>query len=177
MTAFMLEMVEKWDHSAFTLISFVMVAVIVLTHITRCKFLIFLVASTLYFLLFQFPDVANHVNLMIHCNMVMTVGIIYSYIHPRGLSTDNDYYEMIRPIMMMTLMLVYFLSGFHKLNSDFIHPEVSCVKRMLDNISVAMRSYFFGYDYSTYKKSFVFVYDDAGFICRIFLYLWNRNGP
>lgn len=143
-TAFFLEMVESWKYPGFTLASFLVVTLIIFPQITRSKFLIFLILSTAYFLLFRFPEVANHVNIIIFCNIVMIVGMIYSFIRHRDFTTDNDYFEMIRPMLRATLILVYFLAGFHKLNSDFLNPEVSCASGMLHAMVSMMKSYIFG---------------------------------
>ena len=131
MTAFLLEMVEKWEYPRFTLAFFVLITIIVFAKITRINFLIFLVLTTAYFLFFRFPEVANHVNLMIYCNFVMIFGMIYSFIRPRYFTSDHDYYDMLKPVLRISLILVYFLAGFHKLNGDFFNPEVSCAGAML----------------------------------------------
>lgn len=143
MTAFFLEMVEKWKFPGFTLVSFLLIPIFIFTKITRTKFLVFLVLTTAYFLLFHFPEVANHVNLFIFCNIVMIGGLIYSFAHPSNYVMD-DYFEIIRPVLRATLILVYVLSGFHKLNRDFLNPEVSCSRGMLEALLPIIKSRVFG---------------------------------
>src|SRR5919112_3463074 len=99
MTAFLLELTEGWEHPRFTLVFLLGVVIIVLTGITRITFLFFLTLSTAFFLFSDFPDVANHVNLIIFCNIVMIVAIVYSFVRYRDFATDDDYYEMIRPVL------------------------------------------------------------------------------
>ena len=126
MTAVILEMSEGWEDPGFTFF-FLLVAVgTVLTGVTRVKFLVFLILTTAYFLIFLFPEVANHVNLIIYCNTVVVLTMAYAYLRHRDSVTDDEYFEMIRPVLRVSLMLVYFLAGFHKLNEDYFNPEVSC---------------------------------------------------
>ena len=126
MTAVILEMSEGWEDPGFTFF-FLLVAVgKVLTGMTRVKFLGFLILTTAYFLIFLFPEVANHVNLIIYCNIVMVLTVAYAYLRHRDSVTDDEYFEMIRPVLRVSLILVYFLAGFHKLNEDYLNPEVSC---------------------------------------------------
>ncbi len=51
MTAFLLEMVEKWEYPGFTLLSFLIVTIIVFTRVTHIKLLFFLYDFTLLGLL------------------------------------------------------------------------------------------------------------------------------
>ncbi len=131
MTAVFLEMAEGWEDPVFTIVFLVVIGIIVLTRVTRIKFTFFLIFATAYFLIFSFPDVANHVNLILFCNIIMMVAMVHSFVRNRGFATDDDYFEMIRPVLRATLILVYFLAGFHKLNRDFFNPEVSCAGGML----------------------------------------------
>ncbi len=60
--------------------------------------------------------------------------MIYSFARYRSFTTDNDYFEMVRPVLRASLILVYCLSGFHKLNTDFLNPQVSCAGVMLSRV-------------------------------------------
>ena len=128
MTALFLELGERWTYPLFTLATLLLVMLVLWTGITRITFLIFLAVTTTHFLLVQFPDVANHVNVAISCNLVMMAGIIYSLVRLRDFPSDDDYFEMTRPLLQVTAILVYVLAGFHKLNADFFDPAVSCVR-------------------------------------------------
>jgi hypothetical protein len=92
----------------------------------------------------QFPDVANHVNVAIYCNLVMMIGIIYSLVRIRRFPTGDDYFVMMRPLLQTAAILVYFLAGFHKLNFDFVDPGVSCAADMLHSLSRMARSEILG---------------------------------
>src|SRR3712207_6733294 len=121
MTAYFVE-VDPAGHEAqgmqgqiFALVSVLVVATIIFTGVTRVKFLVFLVLATAVLLIDRFPDVPNHVNIMIYCNVLMIVAMIYSFARSQGSATDNDYYEMVRPALRASLILIYCLAGFHKL--------------------------------------------------------------
>ena len=133
MTAFLLEVFEKWQHPIYNIAFFILVISIIVTRVTLIKFLLFLILTTAYFLLLHFPEVANHVNFLIYCNIAMITVMVYSFIHHRNFG-DDDYFEMIQPLLQMALILVYFLAGFHKLNIDFFLPEVSCAGSMFNTL-------------------------------------------
>jgi hypothetical protein len=134
MAAVCLELAEKWTYPLFTLVTFLLAIGILSTRVTRFTFLIFLAVTTSHFLLVQFPDVANHVNIALYCNLFMMVGIVFSLIRIRDYPTDNEYFAMIRPLLQISTILVYFLAGFSKLNRGFVDPDVSCVKMMVTNL-------------------------------------------
>src|SRR3712207_1532286 len=113
MTAFLVDMAQGWQDQIFTLACVVVLTSIILMRITRIKFLVFLILSTAFFLIVRFPDVPNHVNVMLYCNIVMIVAIVYSFTRYRGSATDDDYFEMVRPVLRASLILVYCLAGFH----------------------------------------------------------------
>ena len=135
MTAMYLELAEKWTYPAFTLVTLLLAALFVGIGIGRVTFLIFLLATTAHFLLVQFPDVANHVNVAIYCNSLMMVGIVYSLVRSREFPTDDDGFDLLRPLLQLSMILVYALPGFHKLNADFFDPAVSCVGDMMGGLT------------------------------------------
>ena len=129
MASFLVEMTEKWKHPGFTGLFLGLISILVFTQINRLSFLLFLVTSTAYILLFRFPEVANHVNFILIVNFALVSGIIYSWRRPS--LTDEDYFQMMLPVLRFALILVYFLAGFHKLNQDFFHLDVSCAGGLL----------------------------------------------
>ncbi len=135
MTALFLEMAERWTYPVFTLVVLLLAALFVWIGITRLTFLIFLAVTTAHFLLVQFPDVANHVNVAIYCNILMMTGIGYSLARSREFPTDADGFELIRPLLQISMILVYALAGFHKLNTDFFDPAVSCVADLVGDLT------------------------------------------
>ncbi|MGF1520812.1 MAG: hypothetical protein ACFBSF_00650 [Leptolyngbyaceae cyanobacterium] len=124
-TTFLYEMTEKWKHVGFSWAFVILLSLLVFTGINRLKFFIFLVASTAYILLFRFPEVANHVNFILLINIPLILGILYSWLRPH--LTDQDSFQITSPFLRLSLVFAYFFAGFHKLNQDFFHPEVSCL--------------------------------------------------
>ncbi|MCV7108112.1 hypothetical protein [Mycolicibacterium chitae] len=137
--ALVLELGDNWTDPWFTGCFVAAAAVAVVTGMTRLKFLTLLIGSTAYFLLFRFPEVANHVNLMLCLNVAMIAVLGTSLVRRRGTGTDaetdteNDY-AAIGPILRIGLILVYVLAGFHKLNTDYLDPEASCATSILGSV-------------------------------------------
>ena len=141
MTAYFVEIVDPARQVAqgmpgqiFALASVLVITINVLTGITRVKFLVFLYLATAALLSAPFPGVPNHANIMIYCNVLMIVAMIYSFARSQGSATDNDYFEMVRPVLRASLILIYCLAGFDKLNSDFFNPQVSCAGALLSKV-------------------------------------------
>ncbi|MDZ7886617.1 MAG: hypothetical protein U5N53_28635, partial [Mycobacterium sp.] len=140
--AIAMELGEQWIDPWFTGAFILLAGAAIATGMTRPKFLVLLVASTAYFLLFRFPDVANHVNLMLCLNLAMILVFAHSLIRRRD-APDHDYAAML-PVLRIGLILVYVIAGFDKLNSDFFDPAASCAAGMLQSIIAAMQTRFLG---------------------------------
>ena len=128
-----LEMAENWDNPIPTAIALILLIGIIITGIDKLKFCFFVGFTTAYFLFFHFPEVANHVNLILIINFTLLAGAVYTWLKPR-FTTDNDYYGAIAPIIRIFLVLVYFWAGFHKLNRDFFNTDYSCASSTFTNI-------------------------------------------
>ena len=128
-----LEMAENWDNPIPTAITLVLLLAIIITGIDKLKFCLFVSFTTSYFLYFHFPEVANHVNLILIINFTLLAGAVYTWLKPQ-FTTDNDYYGAIAPIIRIFLVLVYFWAGFHKLNRDFFNTDYSCASSTFTNI-------------------------------------------
>ena len=129
MSAFLMEMTESWRDVGFSCFFLIAICFLSLTSINRIKFLVFLLLSTGYVLGFRFPEVANHVNLILLLNIPLILAILHSQIRPT--LTDDEFFERIKPVLRIALALVYVLAGFHKLNHDFFNPIVSCAGALL----------------------------------------------
>jgi hypothetical protein len=140
--AIVMELGEQWIDPWFTGGFILGAGAAIATGMTRLKFLLLLVASTTYFLLFRFPDVANHVNLVLCLNLAMILVLAHSLIRRRQ-APDHDYTAML-PVLRIGLILVYVIAGFDKLNSDFFDPAASCAAGMLRSIIGAMQTRFLG---------------------------------
>lgn len=137
-TAFLLEMVdlaeielaegapEYWRYTASAAAAVCLSALLVCNP-TRLSFLFFLSVVTIWVTAFRFPDVANHVNLMLFCNIALITGLLYSFARPADYPNDDAFFEMIQPVMRLIIIVTFTVAGFHKFNYDFINPEVSCI--------------------------------------------------
>lgn len=142
-TALWLEMAENWETPAATFIALLCLLWLIGTGIDRLKFHFYLVFTTCYFLFFHFPDVANHVNLIIFSNLTILAIAAYDRLYPQRLRQRQDYYAALASPIRIALIAVYFWAGFHKLNVDFLNPYFSCSNSMFLGIVEMMKSSFF----------------------------------
>ncbi|NJO34611.1 MAG: YfhO family protein [Rhodospirillales bacterium] len=126
-TGFLMEMVERWRFPDWTAIGVVLSILTIALAKHRIVFLAFLVLTTAFFLLLHFPEVANHINLLIFCNVLLIVGLSYSYLSPLGRRDFPAYFETLLSPVRLMLIVTYTVAGFHKFNYDFLNPEVSCI--------------------------------------------------
>jgi hypothetical protein len=139
--ALFLEPAEKWRHPWFTAALLLLSALAVAVGLNRRTLPFLLLLATVQPLVTEFPDVANHVNVELVCNVVLLAAIAYSLRHRDRFATDDDCFELVRPVLQLTMMLVYLLAGFAKLNRDFLEPGVSCVGSMVNDLArLAARS-------------------------------------
>ena len=130
-TGFMMEMVEWWRFPAWTAAGIVLSILTIVLANQRIFFLAFLILTTAYFLLLRFPEVANHINLLIFCNILLILGLVYSYTSRMGRENFSAYFEALLSPVRLMLIVTYTVAGFHKLNYDFLNPEVSCIRDFL----------------------------------------------
>lgn len=136
--AMVLEFSERWQTPWFTGVFVIAATAAIATGVTRAKFLALLVAATGYVALVQFPEVANHVNLMMCLNVAM-IGVLSVSLIRRRDNADDDF-AAIAPILRISLMLIYALAGFHKLNTDFFDPAASCAAGIFASVIGALRT-------------------------------------
>jgi hypothetical protein len=132
--ALYLEPAERWLYPVFTGVLLGLMLLVLVAGLTRWTLPIVLVPATLQPLLTQFPDVANHVNVEIACSVMLLVAIGYSIAHRDRFPTDDDCFELIRPVLQITMVALYVMAGFAKLNTDFLNPTVSCVADMMHDL-------------------------------------------
>lgn len=142
--ALWLEMAENWENPGATVVGLFLLVGIVFTKIDPIKFGFFLILNTAYSLYFHFPEVANHVNLIIFANLAILITIAYSYLRPRQFARSDDLYRAIASPLRISLIAVYFWAGFHKLNTAFLDPQFSCSNSMFLAIVDTLRSTIIG---------------------------------
>ena len=144
MTAILLELAERWRHPAAAPVALALALAVVWTGVTRAGFAVFLLATSGYIAFVLFPDVANHVNLALYCNVLILTGIGYTLLRRREFADDAAAFELLRPVLQVSMVLVYVLAGFAKLNTDFLSPAVSCVGSMAAELARLRGSSFAG---------------------------------
>lgn len=132
--ALYLEPAERWLHPIFTGVLLILMLLVLVAGLTRWTLPLVLVPATLQPLLTEFPDVANHVNVEIACSVMLLVAIGYSIAHRDRFPTDDDCFELVRPVLQVTMVALYVMAGFAKLNTDFLNPAVSCVGDMMHDL-------------------------------------------
>lgn len=137
--AIVLDMGDRWQSPWLTGVFALATALSAVTGMTRFTFVTLLAAATGYYLLFRFPDVANHVNVIICLNVALILAITYSFVRHPDTGPDDDF-DAVAPLLRIALMMVYFVAGFDKLNRDYLDPEVSCGAWMFDGIIAALRT-------------------------------------
>jgi hypothetical protein len=130
-TGFLMEMVERWRFPDWTAAGVALSILTIALAKQRIVFLAFLILTTAHFLLFRFPEVANHINLLIFCNILLILGLGYSYLSRIGRKDFPAYFEALLSPVRLMLIVTYTVAGFHKFNYDFLNPEVSCIGRFL----------------------------------------------
>lgn len=123
--AFLVETAEHWRQPLVN-VAWLLVVTALLIRINRVTLFLMLLTSTIYLFVTAFPEVANHVNLMLFTNIGIMSGILYSWVRPSVVSDDDDWFDWYAPVLRTLLILLFATAGFHKLNADFINPAVSC---------------------------------------------------
>lgn len=76
-----------------------------------------------YFFAFKVPRAPNHTNIEFGISLVI-LGLCFFKLIGKNLKLSPDFFTQ---IFRITLITVYFYTGFNKLNTDFFNPCVSCV--------------------------------------------------
>lgn len=125
--AFFLHHSEDWRPVSITVIG--MLLVLWINQVKEKSFPFFI--SLIFFFCYNFsksPHLANHANYYMLICFCLLIWAAHSWWRHRDLTEANLIrdFEGLRPMICMSLFVIYFMSGFHKLNLDFFDPEVSC---------------------------------------------------
>lgn len=74
----------------------------------------------------KFPRLANHSNIELFVCLIFISTLIWKWRKPNFSIPPR----LISNIFRVSLVTIYFYTGFHKLNSDFFNPCVSCVNQI-----------------------------------------------
>ena len=125
--AFFLHHSEDWRPVSIVVIGLLLMFWINLVKDRALPFLV----STIFFFGYNFaksPHLANHSNYFMLINLCLVIWVFGSWWRHKELSEQklNEDFLGIRPIICLSLFVVYFMAGFHKFNADFFNPDVSC---------------------------------------------------
>lgn len=93
--------------------------------------LIFLLLQ-LYESFTKMPGISNHWIFVTFVNLTILQALFYQVIKNKRFRIDKqELFETFAPIVRLELIILYFYVVFHKLNSAFFEPEVSCATQFL----------------------------------------------
>jgi hypothetical protein len=134
-SAFVLHLVEEWKDAPYVAGFLTLATAIHFSAPRLYKYLLFLVASSAFYLLLRFPDLANHSNLILYTNGALLI-LIAVYGRRRNLAQLTN--SILFPTIRLFAVIVYVMAGLHKLNGDFFNPSVSCISNFLNRGSAAL---------------------------------------
>lgn len=104
---------------------------LLLVFVYGCTPIIFLMACTIGFFTVGIRVLggSNHSNLYVILNVVLCFRLLQQVIKERSWEV---FIQRFAPLFRYGIAVVYFMTGFHKLNTDFFTPEVSCMSNFLN---------------------------------------------
>ena len=124
-SAILLELVEHWRDPLATA-TFLLLTGLCLLRINKHSLFVIALSSSIYFFGWHFPDVANHVNLILFTNAAIILATLWVYATKPGIH-DRGFFKIILPVLRLCIILTFAIAGLHKFNRDFLDPAVSCV--------------------------------------------------
>lgn len=81
----------------------------------------------------QMPNATNHWIFTGLVNVTILVSVFYCVFKKKSFNIDEtEVYETFAPVARVEVLILYFWAVFHKLNSGFFAPEVSCATTLLE---------------------------------------------
>lgn len=103
------------------------VIVFIAMNLSLGSFLVFAAISAAYYIVSSFPEIPNHITLLVFCNIAILISLPVLMLLKRPDQCGDEVFASLKPVMRLMLITLFFVAGFHKLNTDFLNPEVSCV--------------------------------------------------
>ena len=128
--SYFLNETEKWDRPLFALASIGFLIGVLFSRTRNYTFTVFLFFSLIH-ILSDFPKSSNHFNVMLFVNilLILSFSIRYKLRVKEYTLNSNDFLTL-----RWFLILVYFFTGFHKLNDDFLFSDWSCANWYHDKL-------------------------------------------
>ena len=118
-----------WKKPIMTILLFIIVGITFMNYRLWWATIINIGISLFYFTT-RFPRLANHANIEFFIAILILSIFVYKIIYPK-LKIAPD---LIAWIFRISVVTIYFYSGFHKLNTDYFNPCVSCVNKVNEYI-------------------------------------------
>lgn len=114
-----------WKKPYMTILLFTMAGITFINYRLWWATIINIGISLSYFIT-RIPRMSNHANIEFFIAILILSIFVYKIIYPK-LKIAPD---LIAWIFRISVVTIYFYSGFHKLNSDYFNPCVSCVNEI-----------------------------------------------
>lgn len=119
---------EKLNYALLTL-----AALFVIYKPGNVKGFIVLMILQLYDVFYLLPEVNNHWLFTAFVNITIIQVLIFLIIKDKSFYVDKTrWIGLFAPILRIEVLILYFFAVFHKLNSDFLDPQISCATELLD---------------------------------------------
>lgn len=147
------EMGDPWwtwggRHAPLLLEAFLLVVItLIALNISLLTFLLFVGMSMAYYLVTSFPENPNHITLLVYCHFVILIALPVLMFRNRSTAHQTETFESLKPVLRLLLITLFFIAGFHKLNTDFFNPEVSCVNFVVELLEGRLFRPIFGYPF------------------------------
>ena len=82
----------------------------------------------------QLPYSPNHWYFAALVSGTILTAYLWELLTQRAGFTAERFFETLAPVVQLNLIVLYFFSGLHKLNSDFLFSEASCVAKDWDHL-------------------------------------------
>ncbi len=126
MLGFLFHQLEDWKDRPISFFSIITLVLFVsLKKYREWVFLLFLTVTTVRYLIL-FPNLANHSNL----NLFLFLAIL-PYQTALAFNKKNIALQNLIILIRMIVFTLYFFTFFHKLNWDFLNPNISCANAKL----------------------------------------------
>ena len=135
-SAYFLNESERWESMYSSLFSLAFLILTIAAPKHRYVVFIFFLVMSSYFIFEKYPRVSNHSTLILFVNFYLFISLLSKLFTKtyKVIISNNDFI-----VLRWTLIIVYFFTGFHKLNYDFLFSDNSCANwyhtKLLFNIT------------------------------------------
>lgn len=133
------------QHAPLLLKGIILAAIVITAlNVNLATMLLLTAVSTSYYSVTSFPENPNHITLLIFCNIAIFVSLLVLKLRMKSASGNDAIFASIKPILRLILITLLFVAGFHKFNTDFLDPDVSCVNLVLGLLEARVSRELFG---------------------------------